>query len=287
MAAMETLRAASFDFDKDVEAGGPPPAPPRPSRASPGTTSSPDRGQGGDPRRRPRHLGGARRGGRRARAPEISREGPRGAALTRRGARTVKVVDAAILWVARVPSSALGAAAVGGHLRARPRRRRHALRRWGHRSASRRSWRAFFSSPASSSRSPLTVAAHHNIRVGLLADRTRGTLRRAFWGSAGRRSLVAFAAVFAWEAWKSTASRFAPQPVERRRARPTRPFMIADDGLGRDRRRHRCVADAAPAPRRPAGTAQDRHRAMIWSTLGGASRRLRLLGGAVLGAALG
>lgn len=42
---------------------------------------------------------------------------------------------------------------------------------------------------------PYVLAIHAHIRVGLLADRTRGVLRRLFW-VAGQLVFVAFAAVF-------------------------------------------------------------------------------------------
>lgn len=114
----------------------------------------------------------------------------------------MRFVDAAILWVARV-LAAFGAAAVAGIfalvLAA-------VVMRYGAGAPFRFTEELSGLLLASTVflTFPLTVAAHHNIRVGLLADRTRGPLRRVFW-IAGQAVLVAFAAVFAWEAWKTTA----------------------------------------------------------------------------------
>ncbi len=48
---------------------------------------------------------------------------------------------------------------------------------------------------------PLTIAANQNIRITLLSDRLRGPAARAAWIFA-ELIMVAFFAVFAWEAWK-------------------------------------------------------------------------------------
>jgi TRAP-type C4-dicarboxylate transport system permease small subunit len=48
---------------------------------------------------------------------------------------------------------------------------------------------------------PLTVAANLNIRITLVTERLRGTAARLAWVF-GELILLAFFAVFAWEAWK-------------------------------------------------------------------------------------
>ncbi|MEM8854303.1 MAG: TRAP transporter small permease [Pseudomonadota bacterium] len=50
---------------------------------------------------------------------------------------------------------------------------------------------------------PFTLAAHRSIRVTIVSDRVGGTLRRILW-VVGQGVLVAFASVFAYEAYKIT-----------------------------------------------------------------------------------
>lgn len=133
-------------------------------------------------------------------------------------------VDAAILWVARV-LAALGAAAVAGIfalvLAA-------VVMRYGagapFRFTEELSGLLLVSSVFLVL--PLTVAGHHNIRVGLLADRTTGRARRVLW-VLGQAVLVAFAVVFAWEAWKSTEFTMRLNLSSDVARLPLTPFMIA------------------------------------------------------------
>jgi len=166
----------------------------------------------------------------------------------------VKVVDAAILWVARV-LAALGAAAVAGIfvlvLAA-------VVMRYGAGAPFRftEELAGLLLVSCVFLTFPLTVAAHHNIRVGLLADRTRGTLRRAFWVG-GQAILVAFAAVFAWEAWKSTAFTVRLNLSSDVARVPLAPFMIAMTASAATVAAIAAWQMLRPPPP-PAGTAQDR-----------------------------
>lgn len=50
---------------------------------------------------------------------------------------------------------------------------------------------------------PFTLAAHQNIRVTILSERVPGIARRLLW-ALGQAILIAFAGIFAWEAYKVT-----------------------------------------------------------------------------------
>ncbi|MEM8663740.1 MAG: TRAP transporter small permease [Pseudomonadota bacterium] len=76
---------------------------------------------------------------------------------------------------------------------------------------------------------PLTVAAHHNIRVNLLADRLHGVWRRLLW-VLGQLILLAFAGVFAWQAWASTAFTLRLNLSSDVARVPLGPFMIVMTG---------------------------------------------------------
>ncbi|MEM8664729.1 MAG: TRAP transporter small permease [Pseudomonadota bacterium] len=76
---------------------------------------------------------------------------------------------------------------------------------------------------------PLTVAAHKNIRVTLLADRTGGVLRRGLWIT-GQLVLLAFAAVFAFEAYKSTEFTLRLNLATDVARVPLGPFMVVMTG---------------------------------------------------------
>lgn len=72
---------------------------------------------------------------------------------------------------------------------------------------------------------PFTVAVHRNIRISLLADRVDGVFRRSLW-VVGQVILVAFFAVFAWEAYKSTAFTVRLNLATDVARVPLAPFMI-------------------------------------------------------------
>lgn len=73
---------------------------------------------------------------------------------------------------------------------------------------------------------PFTLASHRNIRVSILAGRTTGAARRAFW-VAGQAVLVAFGALFAWEAWKITDFTITLGLKTEVARLPLEPFWIA------------------------------------------------------------
>lgn len=73
---------------------------------------------------------------------------------------------------------------------------------------------------------PFTIAAHRNIRVTILSDRAGPRLRRLVW-IAGQGVLIAFAAIFAWEAWKITEFTLLLNLKTDVSRVPLAPFMIA------------------------------------------------------------
>lgn len=73
---------------------------------------------------------------------------------------------------------------------------------------------------------PLTLTAHINIRVTLLSDLTSGPLRRLFW-VIGQLIMVAFCAVFAWEAWGLTEFTMRLNLRTEQVRLPLSPWMIA------------------------------------------------------------
>jgi TRAP-type C4-dicarboxylate transport system permease small subunit len=73
---------------------------------------------------------------------------------------------------------------------------------------------------------PLTLTAHMNIRVTLLSGLTAGPLRRLFW-VIGQLIMVAFCAVFAWEAWSLTEFTLRLNLRTEQVRLPLSPWMIA------------------------------------------------------------
>lgn len=73
---------------------------------------------------------------------------------------------------------------------------------------------------------PLTLTTHANIRVTLLSELTAGPLRRLFW-AVGQAIMVAFCAVFAWEAWAITEFTMRLNLRSEQVRLPLTPWMIA------------------------------------------------------------
>lgn len=76
---------------------------------------------------------------------------------------------------------------------------------------------------------PYTVAAHENIRVTLLADRLSGAPRRVLW-VLGQLVLVAFGAVFTFEAWTVTSFTIGLGLKTEVSRLPLWPFLVAMTG---------------------------------------------------------
>jgi TRAP-type C4-dicarboxylate transport system permease small subunit len=73
---------------------------------------------------------------------------------------------------------------------------------------------------------PLTLTARSNVRVTVLSDRLTGPWRRLAW-IAGQGVLVAFGAVFAWEAWRMLSLTTRLNLMSEAARLPLWPFVAA------------------------------------------------------------